>query len=352
VQAYLTANGGGTERFASGTAEFFGFRSFPVRPLDLYKEAAERELGGSWEDLRGTTELSLARRDPEHYPELAEAWERYQQHLRSRGSDIQAARDVAKEEKTRTFDQLNDLGVSIQWGRPGGGEFYKNQRPILLAESRRAFDIALADRGVNSADLPQSEAQDAILTSKLYELRLEDFLGPDNKPDWDAFFAERNRLLDQMTPTGRKAAEDARTFFPDHPELAKVEQRRIDAVDALQHWFDIPQYKGLTKEQSDEVDSLLEQASQVRELLLVRGLSYSRDDILKAIGAVTPGVDNRVLLTARVLTHSKIADLVRSPEAEQWTLAHPDMMTFYGFLFDTLSDEGKLEWQRLYSMRK
>ena len=350
VQAYLNSTGGTKDRIGAGTAEFMGFRSFPVRPIDLYHEKAEEVLGQPWGEIDQSPELILARQDRENFPELVDAWAKYQQHLRSRGSDFQKARDISEADKIRRNTELETLAGSIQWGRPGGGQWYKDQRPILFAESRRAYETALATLGVNIDDLEESEGKDAVISSKLFELRPEQFMGPDNKPDWDMYFAARDSLKAQLTPAGQKASEDLRTFFPDNPLLAQTEQRRLQATDALQAWFDFPKYQGLTAEQSDQIDQILKQASQLRDLLQLSGKSVDRDRIVQAIGATTPGLDPKIILYARVLTHSNLAALVKSPAKSQWALSHPDLAVFYPFIFDTLSEEDQVKWQELYSL--
>jgi len=350
MQAFLQAEGGLKGKIGAATAEWFGFRSFPLRKVDLYHEAAETEAGREWEQLDAEGQLSLMRDDPEQFPETAKRWQEYQEELRIKGSESQKARDVASGEKEKRDTELGTLAGNIQWGRPGGGQFYKDQRPVKMATYRNAYDVAAATLGIDLDDLEKTEAKDEMLRSQYYELNVEDFLGPDNKPDWDTFNAEKDRLFEQLSPEAQRAVK-AKQLDYDDPVLVQTEKRRLQATEDLEKWFDYPKYNGLTVEESDQVDKLLEEASKIKEMAAVQGKSVDRRDILKAM--LTSGtVDPKIAAPAYLLTYSHLSSLVKNPAADNWALSHPDLSVFYPFIFDSLSEEQQLEWTRLHSFRK
>ena len=350
LQAYLQAEGGIQGKVGAGAAEFFGFRSYPVRHVDLYHEAAEKESGQSWENLEASGELSLMRDDADAFPETAAAWEDYQEELRRKGSTGQAARDVEDEYKGKRDEELSELATGIQWNRPGGGQFYKDQRPLVMASARQSREIALSALGDNIDDFPESENKDAILRSKYYELDVSDFLGPDNKPNWEAFYSAKEQILTQMSPLAQEAVEKKKLDYDD-PKIVQTEKRRLQATDDLQRFFDFPKYNGLTVAESEQVDELLELGSQVKDILALSGKSIDRNDVMKYI--LTAGVvDQKIAATAFVATKTNLAPMVKSRAADEWVLSHPDLAVFFPFVWDSLGEEDQLEWQRLYSLRK
>jgi hypothetical protein len=350
LQAYLQAEGGIKGKAGAGTAEFFGFRAYPMRHVDLYHEAAEEESGQAWEDLDAAGELSFMREDPENFPKTAEMWNKYQDELRKKGSPWQKARDVAEEFEDKRDVELGELAQGVQWNRPGGGQFYKDQRPGIMASARQSFDVAMATQGVNSDDGPESEVKDKVLRSKFYELDVTDFMGPDNKPDWERFFAEKERIKLQMSPLAQEAIDKKKLDYDD-PTLVQTEQRRLRATDDLQAFFDFPKYNGLTVDESDQVDELLELGTMVQQAMALSGKSVDRSKIM--LNFLKAGItDQKIAATALISTKSGLAPMVKSRAADEWALSHPDLAVFFPFIFDSLDEDDQLEWQRLYSLRR
>ncbi|KKL15656.1 hypothetical protein LCGC14_2503400, partial [marine sediment metagenome] len=147
----------------------------------------------------------------------------------------------------------------------------------------------------------------------------------------------------------RQAVENKRFNVAD-PRLEETLRRRAGAIDLLQPYFDAPKYKGLTKAEEEQVDSLITLADEVRGLLSLKGISVSRGKLFEFM--LKGGVgDPKIVSTAFVLSKRDIAHLVKTTTRRDMVFANPDLVTFYSFVFYDLSDEDQEEWFTRFSPR-
>ncbi|KKL18137.1 hypothetical protein LCGC14_2478530, partial [marine sediment metagenome] len=227
---------------------------------------------------------------------------------------------------------------------PGAGEVYDDVRRSSMAKAAGAFEEALGD-----ADI-EFKGRDQILFQQVSQVDFnKDWNNngiPGDKDDVRIALEFQKSLKADMSEDAQRALDNPENFFND-PEVIEVEKIRKTAQASLDTWFDIPKYRLLDKAQSEQVDLLLDRASEIRNLATMAGLRVSRDQVLQVLGALTPGIDLSVLVIARASTYSQMRDFILNPESDQFVLAHPEMLSFYPFLFDTLSVEDQLEARRL-----
>ena len=229
-------------------------------------------------------------------------------------------------------------------GLPGAGEVYDDVRRGEMAKSAGRFEELLGD-----ADF-EFKGRDQIIFQQVQQVEFNrdwnDNGIPGDKDDVRLAIAFQDSLKADMSQNAQRAMGNPENTFND-PEVIAVEKIRNSARKNIDIWFDLPKYRLLDVAQSDQVDLLLDRATEIRQLAALVGLTVSRDQVLQVLGALTPGIDMAVLVIARASTFSQFRDFVRNPEQDQFVLAHPEMLSFYPFLFDTLSVEDQLEARRL-----
>ena len=349
-QAFIEATGVGTgERVGVGAAEWFGLRTYPVSAFTRYKEEVERTFNEPFENLKGTDTLKFAEKDEENYPELFEAKKRVDDQQRAKGDDFQEIDDQINEGRKEKEERLLPLAMEIDWGRPGGGELFSEQNKLISAEYRNDWTILAEAKGITFGEDQEFENKDAELEAKLIELDPLQFRQPDGNIDWDTYNAESDKIKSQMSPRNRKAVEEKR-FNVDNPQLEETLRRKAQASEDLEPWFDAPKYKGLNKEEGDQVDSMLDLVGEAVGLLELQGIRVSRKQIL--IAALQAGLgDKRIMSTALVLTNRTLAPMVKSDFKTRWAMTHPDLIVFYDFIFFDLSEEEQMEWLERHQTR-
>ncbi|KKM19564.1 hypothetical protein LCGC14_1654370, partial [marine sediment metagenome] len=182
-----------------------------------------------------------------------------------------------------------------------------------------------------------------------YDIQPENFPTPDRLGyDWDAFFAAQEKKLKQM-PTDLASAIRKGTVF-ENPRVRANEKRLAQAKDDLKPWFDSPKYKGLTVEESDAVDALSDMVSEVVSLVLLGGQRISRQKVLKFMLQAGLG-DKKIVSVAFVLTSRDLAPMMKNDFRTKWAMTHPDLVTFYPFIFDSMSEEEQMEWLERHGIR-
>jgi len=339
--------------------EFLGGRSFPISSRQIYYETGAEEWRaanpgwvGTDEELQELIDMGQLN-DPDIFPRTHSAKLRMDEDQRRRDSDWQKIADESDRHKEEVRDpELHKLGEGVQYNRPGGGYIYRTQAPTVKSEHRGHVEGLPATFGVNPDDLPDKESKDARTLTQLSELNLEDFKTPDGlRLDYDAFERRRNILLARLSPEVRKNYERGKYRGYEDPFVADTEKRLDDAQEALDRWYDFPKYRGLSNEQSDIVDQMIEWARKVKDMYALQGHSISTDYCLEWLTTAQPEYSN-LSSFARWANKSKLRKFVMNDEKEKWTLAHPDLAVFYSFTYDDMSEEGQLEWQQRYALRR
>ena len=339
--------------------EFLGGRSFPISKRQIWQETGVEEWRVNNPDYIGTDEdihelMSLGELgDKAEYPMTHAAKLEWDEEQRKRDSNWQKVADNNEAFKQDvTIPRLLETGEKIRWGLPGGGENYMEQRKLALNAQSVHHENEPAELGLNPDALPEKESREAKVIEQLYNLDLEDFPDPSGIGfDYDTFAFTKAVLLDKLSPAVREEHEKPTWQSYEDPEVAANEKRAYDVKEVLDHWFDIPKYKGLTNEQSTTVDAMIEWAGKVREQYLLAGESVKTDYFLEWL--ITAQPENAGLASyARVANSSKLRETTVNPEKKAWTLNHPDLAVFYGFVYENMDEEGQAEWQRRYSLRR
>jgi ribosomal protein L24 len=334
------------ERTGVTTAEWFGIRNFPIGAWQLYKEEAERALGDTWDNIASTDRLRMAEQDEENYPELVERKLKLDEDQRARKDEFQKIEDILAEGKEEKVEKLVPLAREIDWGRPGGGELFAEQNKFISAQYRNDFDVAAKALGVELNENPEYKGKDAMLEAELIELEPLDFRDEENNIDWDAYNEAADAIKAQMSPANRTAAENKR-FNVGDPQLEEALRRRQGAIDNLDPYFNAPKYKDLSLEEGEEVDELLGLVSEIRDILVMQGVTVGRPQILQFMLEAKLG-DTKIISTAWVASKSNISYMVKSTVQRDLVFQNPDMVVFYPFVFYDLSEEEQEEWMDMH----
>lgn len=339
--------------------EFLGGRSFPISTRQMYYEAGTEEWRAANPGYLGTDEEiqelidSGMLSDPDVFPQTHAAKLAMDEDQRRRDSAWQKIADASDKHTEDVRDpRLRGLAEGIQYNRPGGGFIYRSQASTVKSEHRGYVEGLPATFGVNPDDLPEKESRNAKILLQLAELNLEDFMTPDGlKFDYDAYEQQRNKLLARLSPEVRKAYAAGKYKGYKDPTVLATEKRLDDAQEALDHWYDIPKYRGLTNEQSTIVDQMIDWARQVRDMYALQGHSISTDYCLEWLTSAQPEYAHLASFS-RWANKSNLRKFVMNDGKEKWTLTHPDLAVFYSFTYDDMSEEGQLDWQQRYALRR
>jgi hypothetical protein len=338
--------------------EFLGGRSFPISKSQLYRETGVEEWRANNPDWVGTDEdiHELMKQgimgDKDEFPMTYAAKLEMDEEQRERDNNWQKVADNNdKFEEDVFLPGLREDGEKIRWGLPGGGENYVSQSKLAINAKVVHDQNTPAELGLNPDALPEKESEEAKIIQRLHLLDLESFPDPSGVGyDYDAFEAQRNLLLHQLSPEVRKEYEKPIWEGYSDPSVASNEKRLHDAKEALDHYFEIPKYRGLTNAESETVDQMIEWAKGVREQYLLSGESVKTDYFLEWLMTAQP--ENSGLANyARVVNSSKLRETTVNPEKESWVLNHPDLAIFYGFTYNNLNEEAQARWQQRYALR-
>ncbi|KKM66682.1 hypothetical protein LCGC14_1478750, partial [marine sediment metagenome] len=301
----------------------------------------------TYDDIKGTPTFTNLKRDN---PEVDEAWNKVEEENRQQDSNFQKVKDEQAKQRTERDEKLLEVGQTIQWGRVGGGEIYKDSSRTIKSNTAHTVEAIPGVLGVEYPDdIKEDESLRTRLTREYYDIRLDNFQTPDGLSfDFDAFFDAQKKKLGQM-PADLASAIKKGTVFK-NPQVRSNEKRLTEAKEDLQPWFDAPKYKGLTTEESDSVDELLDLATEVSGLLLLSNVRMSRQKILGFM--LKAGLGNsKVTSVAFVLTSKQFAPTMKNDFRNKWVFSHPDLPVFYPFVFDGLSDDEQIEWLERYGIR-
>lgn len=354
LQAFQVAEGGLRGKAGAFTTEFFGERSFPVSKTVLHHEAAEEELGDTWENLQDSFEYKEARENPDLFPETARTWKEKQKEDTAKERETTLIGNFIRDEQKNVRDpELLSWAQKVKWGTPGGGEIYREQSSRVYTKFSDNFETVAKSRGIDLDSIPEATNRLAKVRSALQALDPGQFYAESKgKIDFDAYNAERNRLFSQL-PAEEQAAWEKLRFKFDDPQLVDTAKRRAKAGDLVQTWFEMPKYRGVTKEEEGYVDKLGDLASEVQGMLALRGVTkYSKAEIILAIWEANPNpVSDAVYSNALLLTKTATSHMARNPERDGLVINNPDLAVFYYFVFDNLTDELQEEWKRRYNLR-
>ncbi|KKM21633.1 hypothetical protein LCGC14_1633470, partial [marine sediment metagenome] len=216
---------------ASAAIAFAGGSLIPTRPRDKAIEITEDALmadpekygpGATYEDIKGTPAFTDLKRTN---PEVDEAWEVVEEENRKRDSNYQKVKDKQAEERTDRDEKLLEVGKTIQWGRPGGGEIYKDSSRTIKSNTSHTVEAIPSILGVEyPEDVREDETLRARLTREYYDIQPENFPTPDRLGyDWDEYFAAQEKKLKQM-PADLASAIRKGTVF-ENPRVRANEKR-------------------------------------------------------------------------------------------------------------------------------
>jgi len=335
-----------------------GGRSFPVSKKTLRNEIAVEEFRMNYPtDTRSDQEIidtfistEMFRDDPERFPRSMKAQEQLDSWQRETGSKWQQLGDEKESYNANQFQkQVEDGAKDIKWGISGGGEDFRDVLDDAYSGQASYTDERMLQLGINPDDLPQSQGKDIDLYRQYKNLRLDDFVLPDGKPDFDGFKTAQQGLLTQMSAPMKDLIQSGKDTRVTTKRGNEANTRLTRAKSDLSRWFDAPKYKGLTKDEGAKVDQLLEWAAQLDDMATLAGVSIDRRDILAMMGSIPQY--SKFAAVAFFTTFPFYKKMVLSDEKMQITLGNGDLAVFYPYTYEDLADDMKVKWAELYARR-
>lgn len=138
---------------------------------------------------------------------------------------------------------------------------------------KRDFGIEFADK-----DAPLGSVNAVI--DAYFDVKVDDHALPDGTTDWKAFFGAQEDALSPLSPSDEKRV----LGFIHQYDTPTVTQFR-GAQEIVDRFYETPKYKGLSLEQGQEVDRILNEDIPRMQLLALRdgGRELERGDLVRAI---------------------------------------------------------------------
>jgi len=337
-----------------------GGRSFPVSKKTLRNEIGVEEYRLNNPQSKETDEYivdnyinpQVFMSDPENYPRTMKAQEEVDAWQRETGSKWQEYSDKRQSYNDNQFQKdIEDGAKEIQWGRAGGGvTFREDVLPEAYAGKNSYNDQTLLDLGLNPDDLPEVQGNDIKLLRDYHALNYDSYKAADGiTPDPEGYKAAQQSILNQMSPAMRGFIESGKDGRITSRKGKDANTRLISTRTDLRRWFDAPKYKGLTGDESKQVDQLLEWASTLHDMATLSGVSIDRRKIIAMMGSIPQY--SKLAAVAFFATFEGLKSMVLSDEQEKITMSNGDLAVFYPFTYEDLSDELKVDWAKLYGMR-
>ena len=257
----------------------FGALGFSLFPLSAFKQRDESVTNWAIENNIRNAEGQLVTK----YNDL----DKFQQTTYGEtdiGANANFKVDEARDKINDKYNQLNtawekekiiktamiaSAALEIQPNIPGGAQPYKDEVKDINASFSRTYDNLATGFGVSLNEQREPRSKDEELWYKLIDLDpgSDAFIKPasftktgDIIPtsiDWDRYNAERELIISQMSAEAQKQVREGK--FNSLDERANEAAKRKDiAGRQLEQMLNVPKYKGLTKEEGDSVDHLIE----------------------------------------------------------------------------------------------
>jgi len=358
---------------AKGLGEFMGKNIVPRNPLDLLDEAAgnkpghKGELGRRWFELGGVEQAELLGQFPDLEQNLADFEENQKDRASSKELKQSERFDFFETSAQDTNRSLSQLGTKLDAGAIDDEDFRDDRRKLFDFQSGafdRVEDEMLRD-GFDPDEAFQKRREDkdklGLIDQAVLDYRnvdFEQFEGTETVQtlsgpllvkviDFDGFDAARLRALEPYSAEVQQAAlEFIRRNEP------RIEKRFRLATDALDTYFDIPKYTGLTVREGALLDTILstfnEAAARLRTEAKVQGVdstaaAETRIRVaaqLLRTGHITTARDRQILALAIIMARKPAVKAgLTSPAKGQFVLANQDLSLFYGFTANDVPDE-------------
>ena len=363
--------------------EILGARYYDITRYKNMQEKAEDATGMTWDELQEKTVIAdgserkinqqlitaLDNNDmpeglgfnQEEWDEYSEARKEWQEDRRKKDSEYQALEDTTDALAIKQGRALADQITSIDGSVGSGVEPVKNMNNMRYSFSEQldlAHTLLIGDSG------EELETNDDI--SKLEPIaQLAYALEPDNfrdhlgKVNWD----DRQKLIDSIVPTLSPlnkelylrhdspvvGASDVENYKAGKYDAANEGfRRKTEASKAYQALEEAPKYKGMTNEEGDQLESLLDTIKMIQSIYDLTGRSLDRRDILRSLNDMLPG--NKIIQYAIVSTYPALQHLIMSTEREEIMMANPDLMVFWPYLINYgFSDDFIEEWEERWA---
>lgn len=356
-----------------GLAEFMGKNIIPRNPLEHLDEAAGNKegpdgaFGRRWFELGSVEQGALLGEFPDLEQHLADFEE--SQHDRANTKELQQGErfDFFETAAQATNRELNNLGEQLDAGAIDDEDFRDDRRKAFDVQSG-AFDRVEAEMIRDGFDPEEAfekrrEGKDklSLIDQAVLDYRtvkFEDFentetvttlTGPIDitVPDFDAFDAARLRSLEPYTAAVQQAAlEFIRRNEP------RIEARFRTATNALDRYFEIPKYTGLTATEGALLDTILGAFSQAGQKIRLEAGQRGVDPTtatqtrlliaqqLLRVGRIKTARDRQILALALIVARKpQIKKAIVSPAKAQFVINNQDLSLFYGFTANDVPDE-------------
>ncbi|KKM13993.1 hypothetical protein LCGC14_1710620, partial [marine sediment metagenome] len=214
---------------------------------------------------------------------------------------------------------------------------------------RTALGITFGD---GETENPVDEAIDAY-----FEILPDQFLDPRLGPDWDAYFAAKERAMQEAVRQGQLAngtqgAADVTAYLnpiEDDPVVRSFKEAQTTR-DSLS---ELSKYRFVDQAGAEQVDELLEKVKEVTASARERGIKITHRQFLKNILQRIPS-DHPLYTIVAIAFLRKTEDTreqVWNPERDQLVLDNPESVKFYISLYKNMSEANKLRFLERHGTR-
>ncbi|MEK0325835.1 MAG: hypothetical protein QQN63_09035, partial [Nitrosopumilus sp.] len=356
LQAAMENRSGGWKEIGKTFAiEFFGARVIPPSPHEIKLRLYEEGSGLTREQLYevgpdGYMEhsyiLNEMANNEEDYPEQVAATKNTYDVARDREQDYQKFRD----ERTRHYQsrdaQIADLVAGFDWNDPdeadkiddGIDTLYSNATALVNDSKRAIFgdDGRKVIEMWEGLDVEKMTPQAALD----YASNLDNFTDKvTNKVEWDIREDFINKHVQRLQPQERaiylknKASHVGQSDVENYKAgkydfVNQYIERRRKAGDDFGRIINSSKYKGLTREQSDEVDNLVDTVLEASRIIESKGFKrYSKKEMLIALNDSIPG--NQIIEYALMAQYDYLKPMIISTEKFDIIMENPDVVIFH-----------------------
>jgi len=227
--------------------------------LDRIRGEVMREMGigGGYQDLDPGSRRKV---NAEVEARIGQELEQRRQTslLRGQQSPFAERRESVASTATRIeTEQLAPAAQGVLRGDPLALDSYNNARDEFFTSRHAVSDAETARLGIEPSDF-EAKTEQQKLVDDYYALEPEDLNGNGfiDKEDMDTFFKEQDAKLAQMDTGSKRAIKDPRNFFTD-PDVIRVEETRLEAIEAIKAITALPKWEGLTLAEGEKLDDLV-----------------------------------------------------------------------------------------------
>jgi hypothetical protein len=382
VNNYLDANSGllpsNTVSVTVMLSAFLGVRTSPQSPGAIFWEKVEKESGMTRDEINAKYDdgnkmygeyLEDLKTDAKNYPETVAAYNDYQKSEEEKGSEYKELYDAKIEDNIKRSKEIAEIWAEVDFTIPGSGEKAREATSDIYDAHSDNYPL-LVERILGKEEAEEFFATGENPTSPMgliweYRTNPEKYFITDTISgyiDYDAQEAAIAEQVNLLEPKERQAfladegkytvgQQDAKNYEEGKYEFVNEGMERQKAArEVYDQYNNASKYKGMTIEESDRVDALIETVDQARAMLsLARGgKSVSRKDVLKKLVKLVPG--NKVVQYALILSYDNLARLIKSDIQTTLFLDNPDLAVFYPKTYWYASEDEQEEWNRKFGM--